>query len=102
VTESDGATALDLNECAWQLLTIEPDEHRDPQRALELARRACAVERSAGGSELWNYLDTLAHALAANGALQQAMETEHEALALLPAGDPRAKPLEQWLGALEQ
>jgi len=101
VAVTDEASAGDLNECAWQLLYFELAERRDPARALELARRACDLEERAGGTELWNYLDTLAHALKANGDLPGAAAAERRALELLPAEDPRARPLELWLAQLE-
>jgi Zn-dependent protease with chaperone function len=63
-----------LNNLAWLLATEEEDTLRDPKRALALAKRAVALERSA------IYLDTLAEAYYANGMLPEAIETIREAI----------------------
>jgi len=99
--ERDDALALELNDYAWQLLTVEPAQLRDPVRALEVARRACEMEVAGGGSELWNYLDTLALALHLNGDTTAAVETERKALALLPLDRPERDGLEHQLTMFE-
>lgn len=73
--------AVSLNNLAWILATTQNEELRDPVRALQLAARAVALERSAV------YLDTLAEALYANGLKEDAVRTSHEALALAGAKD---------------
>ncbi|MGE5839863.1 MAG: M48 family metalloprotease [Deltaproteobacteria bacterium] len=65
-----------LNNLAWILVTADEVELRDKKRALVLAHRAVAFERSPV------FLDTLAEALFANGYTRQAVETIHEAIAL--------------------
>jgi Zn-dependent protease with chaperone function len=64
-----------LNNLAWILLVADPVELRDKKRALALAQRAVALERSPV------FLDTLAEALYANGFAQEAVETIEEAIA---------------------
>lgn len=68
-----------LNNLAWLLLTAEPERWRDPQRALELAKRAAAL------SEQGHILDTLAEAYWQNGLSEQAKVTVQRALELDPA-----------------
>jgi ActR/RegA family two-component response regulator len=57
-------------------LTAGDVELRDKKRALALAQRAVALERSPA------FLDTLAEALYQNGFAQEAVETIKEAIAL--------------------
>jgi tetratricopeptide (TPR) repeat protein len=99
--ERDAAHATELNDAAWQLLTVEPSELRDPAAALVFAQRACAKEEQNGGSELWNYLDTLALAWHMNGNTATAIETERKAISLLSADRPERARLEQNLAAFE-
>jgi non-specific serine/threonine protein kinase/serine/threonine-protein kinase len=99
--ERDDAHATELNDTAWQLLTVEPSELRDPAAALVFARRACAKEDESGGSELWNYLDTLALAWHMNGDTATAIETEKKAISLLPLESPERSALERNLAAYE-
>ncbi|HZW11315.1 MAG TPA: serine/threonine-protein kinase [Phycisphaerales bacterium] len=84
VADNPHASARQLNDCAWLLLTAEPESARDPGAALALALRACEVERRAGGGDLWMYLDSLAlaHHLCRNAA--GAVAAQREAIALLP------------------
>ncbi len=77
--------AFELNILAWNLLTVEPAELRDPATALALASKACEKERADGARELWQYLDTLAAAQHATGSHADALDTQREALRLLPA-----------------
>jgi hypothetical protein len=76
--------AMDSNNFAWYLLNAEPARLRDPETALALASRACELERSGGGSQLWMFLDTLAAAQHATGSSDAASATQREALRLLP------------------
>ncbi len=63
-----------LNNFSWLLLTSNDLSLRDPERALDLARRA--AELKPGG----HILDTLATALWANGHVDEAVRTERQAL----------------------
>jgi len=63
-----------LNNLAWLFLTAEKKGWRDPVRALELARRAAAINARS------HILDTLAEAQWQNGESAQAVATERRAL----------------------
>ncbi|MHC5002523.1 MAG: tetratricopeptide repeat protein, partial [Planctomycetota bacterium] len=84
------ADAHTLNEAAWTILAIEParvDALRDlvdPERARQLAERACEREQRDGGKILWMYLDTLAQAQHRTGDTAAAIETQRRAIALVP------------------
>jgi tetratricopeptide (TPR) repeat protein len=65
-----------LNNLAWILVTAPREELRDNGRALALAKRAVALERSAV------FLDTLAEAYYANGQIQEAVRTIKSAIGL--------------------
>lgn len=77
----DGEQAIALNNLAWLLVTVPDEGLRDPKRALLLAERAVAIEKSP------TYLDTLAEAYYANGSVQKAIETINEAIALEKGDD---------------
>ena len=64
-----------LNNYAWLLLTSENLELRDPFTALTLARSAAALQPKG------YILDTLATAYWANGLVEQAIQTERQAMA---------------------
>jgi Zn-dependent protease with chaperone function len=70
----DPEQAVALNNLAWLLVTTPEKPLRDKARALELAERAVAVERSPV------FLDTLAEAYYVNGQISEAVETIKEAL----------------------
>jgi len=70
----DPDDATSLNNLAWILVTAPDKEKRDIGRALDLAKRAVALERSA------EYLDTLAEAYYVNGYTGDALETIKEAI----------------------
>lgn len=72
----DGEQPIALNNLAWLLVTVPDEGLRDPKRALVLAERAVAIEKSP------TFLDTLAEAYYANGSAQKAIETIKEAIAL--------------------
>jgi len=74
VLRLDENQAVALNNLAWILVTAGEVELRDKKRALALARRAVALERSPV------FLDTLAEALYANGLVHEAVETIREAI----------------------
>ena len=68
--------AISLNNLAWIFVTAPDEEIRDVGRALDLAKRAVAVERSAV------YLDTLAEAYYMNGFVNEAVKTIREAISV--------------------
>jgi tetratricopeptide (TPR) repeat protein len=76
VLSLDENQPIALNNLAWILVTANDVELRDKKRALVLAERAVALERSPV------FLDTLAEALYANGYAQEAVETIKEAIGL--------------------
>lgn len=63
-----------LNNLAWLCLTAEKKAWRNPGRALDLARRAAAINARS------HILDTLAEAQWQNGESAQAVATERQAL----------------------
>jgi len=63
-----------LNNLAWLFATCEIERFRDPERALELARKAAALE------EAPHILDTLAESYYANGRFEEAISAERRAL----------------------
>ncbi len=75
---TDKVTGEHLNMYAWDLLTCEREDLRDPVLALQIAERAVAMD----GEQDPNILDTLAHALADNGRMDEAVATMRKALAL--------------------
>jgi tetratricopeptide (TPR) repeat protein len=70
------------NEAAWLLATSPLIETRDLLRAVQWAEEAVAASKRAN----YAYLDTLAAAYAAVGEYTKAINTEREAIALLPDG----------------
>ncbi|MFN0244116.1 MAG: tetratricopeptide repeat protein [Planctomycetota bacterium] len=91
------ATPGPLNECALILIEAPIHELREPQLALEYARRANALT----GDAQPEYLHTLARVLHANGDHAGAIETIRKALALLPAEAPDRSKLEEHLHEFE-
>jgi Zn-dependent protease with chaperone function len=67
-----------LNNLAWLLATSENNDLRNPQKALEYARKAIALKKT---PYIW---DTLAEALYANGRITEAINAEKQALKLDP------------------
>ena len=65
-----------LNNLAWLYATCEDESFRDPVRALELAKRAAALESAP------HILDTLAESYFVNGRYEDAIEAEKRALSL--------------------
>lgn len=70
-----GDTRDYMNGYAWFLLSVEPPEYRDPQRALQLALEAIRDIEPHG-----SFLDTLATAQYANGDLEKAVDTQRIAV----------------------
>lgn len=85
----ENSSPNDLNDCAWMLLHVEPEAHRDAAAALRAATRACEKERAGGGADLWMYLDTLAIAQFRSGDAAGAARTQREAISLIPAHGER-------------
>ena len=69
-----------VNDLAWLLTTAPEDSVRNKERALTLAKQACAISEY----KQWNTLDTLAVALAENGEFAEAKEWLEAALTLAP------------------
>lgn len=88
--DKSGASAGELNDYAWSLLTIEPESLRNPAAALVRAQQAVAL--SEGKDAV--ILDTLAHAYFLTGDQSRAVATEEKALALLPADSPARQEAE--------
>jgi tetratricopeptide (TPR) repeat protein len=68
--------ATALNNLAWLLVTVQDKNLRDMTRALDLAKKAVALEKNA------TFLDTLAEAYYANGFKKEAIAAAREALNL--------------------
>jgi uncharacterized protein HemY len=63
-----------LNNLAWLYATCKIERFRNPEKALELAKRAVQLEESP------YILDTLAESYYVNGLFEQAIIAEHRAL----------------------
>ncbi len=72
----DPSQAVALNNLAWILVTVSDERLRDKERALVLAQKAVALNRSPV------FLDTLAEAYYENGLQYDAIKTITEALSL--------------------
>jgi tetratricopeptide (TPR) repeat protein len=66
--------AVALNNLAWMLLTATNQGLQNPSRALDLARRAVALQPAP------QFLDTLAEAFYRNGLVNEAIRTIQEAI----------------------
>jgi tetratricopeptide (TPR) repeat protein len=73
--------ARTCNNLAWLWATHPQPEQRDPARAIEYARRACAQTQG----QVAGFLDTLAAAYAAAGQFAEAVEHQRQALELASA-----------------
>ncbi|WP_372678555.1 M48 family metalloprotease [Desulfosarcina sp.] len=71
----DPHSAIVLNNYAWLLATCEDPAYRNAEQALELARKAAAIEPSP------YILDTLAESLYVNGRIAEAVDAATSALA---------------------
>ncbi|MCH8165095.1 MAG: tetratricopeptide repeat protein [Planctomycetes bacterium] len=93
-----GASANDKNRCAWNLVTCEPADLRDPEAALLLAIEANDMTHH----ENPEYLDTLSLAYHLTGDTAKAIESQKMAIALLPRGDSSLRTsLEEALAKFE-
>ena len=73
------------NEYAWELLTSESPELRDPEEALVWATRAVDADQGADPVALAMIMDTQAKALAMSGNSERALEVQEQALRLCEA-----------------
>jgi tetratricopeptide (TPR) repeat protein len=99
--EANPRSSAALNNLAWYLLTAEPVELRDPQRALPMAEKAIELEPGRG-----DYIDTYVSALEALGRTGDAADALQRLLPTVDRNDPfrqglirklkelRARPLE--------
>ena len=99
--ESPDADARTLNFAAWELLTHDLEALHDPERALEYAQRACAIEEASGGDGLFMYLDTLALAQYRTGDTAGAIATQRRSISLMNADHPDRAEYEQRLAEYE-
>ena len=81
--EKPEADADALGRYAWELLTAEPADLRDPAAALPFAQKA--VEKSGGNDPA--PLQALAKAWFDTGSVANAVETQQKAVSLLPPGE---------------
>ena len=72
----DPHSAIVLNNYAWLLATCDDSAYRNPVEALDLARKAAAIEQSP------HILDTLAESLYVNGRIAEAVDAAIKALEL--------------------
>jgi len=92
IIELDSNQAMSLNNLAWILVTAPDERLRNRGRALDLAKRAVALERSAV------FLDTLAEAYYENGFVNEAVATIKEAISVVKENrDYYEKQLEKFL-----
>ncbi len=84
VAQRPDADARTLSAYAWELVTCELEDLRDPQAALPIAQRAVALD----GDKDANLLDTLALVYQLNGDLESAVATQRQAIALAEQGGP--------------
>jgi tetratricopeptide (TPR) repeat protein len=87
-----------LNNFAWTLVTCEPADLRDPQKALEFALRVNELTNSLSHT----YLDTLALAYFQTGDVAKAIETQRTAVDRLSPGHSDRIELEERLAEYEQ
>jgi tetratricopeptide (TPR) repeat protein len=72
----DADDARTCNNLAWLWATSPRPEERDPQKAIDFARRACELTQW----QIAGFLDTLAAAYAAAGKLAEAIEQQRRAI----------------------
>jgi tetratricopeptide (TPR) repeat protein len=98
-TDDPGAFASELDGAAAGLLMSDFEELQEPDRALRLAERACALEEADKGNALWRYLRTRAAAQHLTGDTAGAIETQRRAINLCP--DSAEEDLEASLRVFE-
>jgi len=87
-----------LNNAAWTYATAQDISLRDPQKALDHARRAAAISKG----EKAFILDTLAEALYANRLFDEAVATEKKALSMEPQSELYPDQLKKFQAAQSQ
>lgn len=87
-----------LNNAAWTYASAQDVSLRNPQKALEYARKAIAISKG----EKPNFLDTLAEALYANGMFDEAVATEKKALSMDPQNEFFPDQLKKFQAAQSQ
>ena len=92
-------SATYLNEAAWVLATVSDPGLRDSALALEFAERL--LETSSGEPDP-NHLDTLATALAADGAPTAALDTQVRAIDILERNGAPTKIIEAYRATAER
>jgi tetratricopeptide (TPR) repeat protein len=87
-TPNDAQRRLDLsntlNRMAWLLATAEPENLRDPQTAMVMAKQAVELSEAKDPA----IIDTLAMAHFSAGDINRAIEMAEQALALIPSPPP--------------
>ncbi len=87
-----------LNNAAWTYATAQDESLRDPQKALDYARKAVAISK---GQKAF-ILDTLAEALYANRLFDEAVATEKKALSMEPQSELYPDQLKKFQAAQRQ
>ena len=87
-----------LNNAAWTYASAQDASLRNPQKALEYARKAVAISKG----EKAGFLDTLAEALYANGMFDEAAATEKKALSMDPQNEFFPDQLKKFQAAQRQ
>ncbi len=87
-----------MNNFAWFILTEKGLKHPDYKEALELAKKAVALDKGRNGYSL----DTLALAYFKNGFLEKAVEYQKKAVSIGPVDQEMKNRLEMFKEALER
>jgi len=85
-----------LNGYAWILSSVKPSKYRNPQLALNFARKAVKLSERKSG----NYLDTLARTLYAKGYREEAFAAQKDAVQLEPGRGSFRRRLRKYNAAI--